>query len=88
MTRKHARTRKLADMTLIPTTFGEQVTADHLVTNRAETQRVDGSAYAVVIFDRHQIPRLLPHGRQGSHRSSPIFTGLHRTTPDCILIPV
>ena len=50
-TRKHARTRQLADMTLIPTLFGEQVTADHLVSNRADSQGVEGSAYAVFIFD-------------------------------------
>ena len=49
MTRKYARTRKPADLTLIPTKCGEQVTADHLVPNPAESQGVEGSAYAVVL---------------------------------------
>ena len=51
MTRKHARTCKPADMTLIPTKFGEHVTADRLAPNRTDPQGVEGSAYAVVIFD-------------------------------------
>ena len=51
MTWKHARTRKPADSSLLPKEFGEQVTADHLVSNRNDSLGVEGSAYAVVIFD-------------------------------------
>ena len=51
MTRKHAPTRRPVDMTAIPTKFGEQVTAYHLISNREYCQGVEGSAYAVVVVD-------------------------------------
>ena len=50
MVKKHARTRK-RDPDQLPTTFGEQVTADHLVSVRVDSQGHDGSKYAVVIYD-------------------------------------
>ena len=37
-------------MTFAPTKYGDQVTADHLISNREDCQGVEGSAYAVVIF--------------------------------------
>ena len=50
MVKRHARTKKIAPDQL-PTTFGEQVTSDHLVSNRIDSQGHDGSKYAVVIYD-------------------------------------
>ena len=50
MVKKHARTKKRAPDQL-PTTFGEQVAADHVVSNRIDSQWHDGSKYAVVIYD-------------------------------------
>ena len=35
----------------MPTTFGEQVTADHLIANRVDNQGHYGSKYAVVVYD-------------------------------------
>ena len=34
-----------------PNKFGEQATADHLISNRVDCQGIEGSAYAVVVFD-------------------------------------
>ena len=50
MAKKHARTKKRTPDQL-PTNFGEQVTADHLVFNRADSQGHDGTTNAVVIYD-------------------------------------
>ena len=50
MVKKHARTKKRTPDHM-PTTFGDQVTAYHLIANRADNQGHDGSKYAVVVYD-------------------------------------
>ena len=47
---KHDRTRK-RPISPIPTKFGDQVTADHIVASRDDRQWYDGSNHAIVVYD-------------------------------------
>ena len=46
----HAQTRR-RDSDSLTKAFGEQVTADHIIASRNDSQGYDGSNYAVVIYD-------------------------------------
>ena len=84
MTRKRARTRKPADNAAIPTTFGEQVAADHLVTNRLVSTDWHTRKYVVGVGTC----RLVSHRREKGHRGPPGPTGPYLPTPisDAVLM--
>jgi hypothetical protein len=50
LVKKHARRRRVNPDDM-PTRFGEQVTADHLISSRENSVGYDGSKYAIVIYD-------------------------------------